>query len=166
MPLPEPSSRDGHEDSANQRAVEVLVRILPQEDGVTGRPQIRLLNLLEHIYFSMYTITTTGYGDIKPSTPYAMFVCTIENLYEVFFMVVFFNVLLSPKARAGRPTIEDSSPVEKPATEDAPLGRNPDTESTSRAVVLVQPESADSDFHPRIDARPSKKRENRKKRRR
>jgi len=166
VPLPEPSSRDGNEDSANQRAVEVLVRLLPQEVGVSSRPQIRLLTLLEHIYFSMYTITTTGYGDIKPSTPYAMFVCTLENLYEVFFMVVFFNVLLSPKARARRRTIEDSNPVEKEATENAPLGKNPDSESTSAAAVLVQPKSADSESHSRMDASPSKKRENRKKRRR
>lgn len=165
MPLPEPSSRDGNEDSANQRSVEVLVRLLPQEVAVSSRPQIRLLTLLEHIYFSMYTITTTGYGDIKPSTPYAMFVCTIENLYEVFFMVVFFNVLLSPKARARRQKNGAASPVGNPATGGGLLDGNADADGPAPAV-LEHSESGDSESHPRIDASPNKKRQNRKKRRR
>ena len=63
------------------------------------RAQYQLLPLLPHMYFAVYTITTTGYGDIQPATPFAMFACTLANLYEIFFLVIFFNVLLSPKAR-------------------------------------------------------------------
>lgn len=63
------------------------------------RAQYQLLPLLPHMYFAIYTITTTGYGDIQPATPFAMFACTLANLYEIFFLVIFFNVLLSPKAR-------------------------------------------------------------------
>ena len=53
------------------------------------------LNLLDYVYFANYTITTTGYGDIVPTTPYAKFICSFANIVEVFFLVVFFNVLLS-----------------------------------------------------------------------
>jgi hypothetical protein len=53
------------------------------------------LTLMDYVYFSTYTITTTGYGDIVPTTTYAKFLCTLANLVEVFFLVVFFNALLS-----------------------------------------------------------------------
>jgi len=53
------------------------------------------LNLMDYVYFANYTITTTGYGDIIPTTSYAKFICSFTNICEVFFLVVFFNVLLS-----------------------------------------------------------------------
>lgn len=53
------------------------------------------LGLMDYVYFTVYTITTTGYGDIVPTTTYAKFLCTFANIIEVFFLVVFFNVLLS-----------------------------------------------------------------------
>src|SRR5258708_28964495 len=53
------------------------------------------LSLLDYVYFANYTITTTGYGDIVPTTAYAKFICSFANIVEVFFLVVFFNVLLS-----------------------------------------------------------------------
>jgi hypothetical protein len=53
------------------------------------------LNLMDYVYFANYTITTTGYGDIIPTTAYAKFICSFANIIEVFFLVVFFNVLLS-----------------------------------------------------------------------
>lgn len=53
------------------------------------------LNLMDYVYFANYTITTTGYGDIVPNTAYAKFICSFTNICEVFFLVVFFNVLLS-----------------------------------------------------------------------
>jgi hypothetical protein len=53
--------------------------------------------LMDYLYFAIYTITTTGYGDIKPITPYAKFLCTLANITEFFFIVVFFNTLLSLK---------------------------------------------------------------------
>jgi Ion channel len=55
----------------------------------------RIPSLLDYIYFTVYTITTTGYGDIKPTDDYSKFVTTVANLYEVFFIVIVFNVLLS-----------------------------------------------------------------------
>jgi hypothetical protein len=57
------------------------------------------LTLLDYIYFANYTITTTGYGDIVPLTPYSKFICSLANICEVFFLVVFFNSLLSLKGR-------------------------------------------------------------------
>lgn len=56
-----------------------------------------VLSLMDHVYFSIYTITTTGYGDIIPTTAYAKFLCSLANILEVFFLVVFFNALISVK---------------------------------------------------------------------
>ena len=54
---------------------------------------------MDYMYFSIYTITTTGYGDIKPTTTYAKFLCSLANIIEVFFIVVFFNALISTGGR-------------------------------------------------------------------
>jgi hypothetical protein len=59
------------------------------------RKQFREMNLMDHMYFSVYTITTTGYGDIIPTTAYAKFVISLANICEVLFLVVFFNALVS-----------------------------------------------------------------------
>ncbi|HKI06076.1 MAG TPA: ion channel [Thermoanaerobaculia bacterium] len=80
---------DGRKRSREERlAVEAL---LLRSDGDHGKD----LSLLDYIYFGVYTITTTGYGDIIPISAYAKFITTIANFFEVFLMVVFFNVLLS-----------------------------------------------------------------------
>jgi voltage-gated potassium channel Kch len=50
---------------------------------------------MDYMYFSIYTITTTGYGDIVPTTSYAKFVTSLANICEVLFLVVFFNALIS-----------------------------------------------------------------------
>jgi hypothetical protein len=55
------------------------------------------LRLMDYMYFSIYTITTTGYGDIVPTTAYAKFVTSVANIFEVIFLVVFFNALISLK---------------------------------------------------------------------
>ncbi len=55
------------------------------------------LKLMDYMYFSIYTITTTGYGDIVPTTAYAKFVTSVANIFEVIFLVVFFNAILSLK---------------------------------------------------------------------
>lgn len=55
----------------------------------------RRLHLLDYMYFSIYTITTTGYGDIIPISGKSKFLASVSNFFEVFFLVVFFNVLLS-----------------------------------------------------------------------
>ena len=56
---------------------------------------VKPLRLMDYVYFANYTITTTGYGDIVPNTTYAKFICSFANICEVFFLVVFFNALLS-----------------------------------------------------------------------
>jgi hypothetical protein len=59
--------------------------------------QHKTLTLMDYMYFSIYTITTTGYGDIVPTTAYAKFVTSLANICEVLFLVVFFNALISIK---------------------------------------------------------------------
>jgi len=61
--------------------------------------EIRLLQkpkslaLLDYLYFMIYTITTTGYGDLVPADRFTQFVVSIANLYEMFFVVIVLNVL-------------------------------------------------------------------------
>jgi hypothetical protein len=62
-----------------ERKVDIEVQEIRRSMGV------RPLTLLEYLYFTTYTITTTGYGDIIPRSPLAMFICTVANWYEVFF---------------------------------------------------------------------------------
>jgi hypothetical protein len=83
-----------------QRGVAVLVQ--PVSDHVSAlqiaqirQSEHRPLNLMDYMYFSIYTITTTGYGDIVPTTSYAKFVTSLANICEVLFLVVFFNALIS-----------------------------------------------------------------------
>lgn len=64
------------------------------------------LSLLDHLYFMVYTITTTGYGDLAPRTPLSKFLTTIANLFEVFFFVIAVNVVIGlvlPKGQTGHP---------------------------------------------------------------
>jgi hypothetical protein len=63
-----------------------------------AQSQAKPLKLMDYMYFSIYTITTTGYGDIVPTTSYAKFVTSLANICEVLFLVVFFNALISIKA--------------------------------------------------------------------
>lgn len=52
------------------------------------------LSLLDHLYFMVYTITTTGYGDLAPRTPLAKFLTTLANLFEIYFLVIALNVVI------------------------------------------------------------------------
>jgi Ion channel len=61
-------------------------------------PRAKRMSLMDYLYFA----TTTGYGDVKPITPYSKFLCTAAEMTEFFFIVVFFNTLLSLKRRSGR----------------------------------------------------------------
>ncbi|HEX8174600.1 MAG TPA: potassium channel family protein [Pyrinomonadaceae bacterium] len=61
--------------------------------------QPKHLSLMDYMYFSIYTITTTGYGDIIPTTAYSKFVISLANVCEVLFLVVFFNALISLKSK-------------------------------------------------------------------
>lgn len=140
-----PLSESTNESVENRRSVEVSIQPLTSNReqsplAMRSEAQFRLLTLIEYVYFAMYTITTTGYGDIKPSTSYTMFICTLTNLYETFFLVIFFNVLLSPKARAlsRRKSSEhtnDQSPA-KSKTEDIRNGKPVITLKSAKHVVV------------------------------
>lgn len=80
----------------------VIASIVPVRGDITSlqmkehkRRQFKDLNLMDYMYFSIYTITTTGYGDIIPTTAYSKFIVSIANICEVLFLVVFFNALVS-----------------------------------------------------------------------
>jgi hypothetical protein len=72
----------------------------------SANPGRRTLNLTDYLYFTVYTITTTGYGDIIPISSYAQFVVTIANLMELLFIVLMVNIV----ANARLPRMVQSSP--------------------------------------------------------
>ena len=78
-----------------KRAVAVYLHFISPEEIATSN---KIPNLMDYIYFSIYTITTTGYGDIKPATRYAKFLVSLENFFEVFFLVCFMNTLMALKS--------------------------------------------------------------------
>ncbi|MEN3336109.1 MAG: hypothetical protein V7641_5474 [Blastocatellia bacterium] len=74
----------------------VVASIMPFQPAPTPvEPEYTRLKLLDYMYLAIYTVTTTGYGDIVPTSNYAKFLCTLGNFLAVFFLVVFFNILLS-----------------------------------------------------------------------
>jgi hypothetical protein len=86
-----------NEPHASEKIVKVKLESAPQDSAslLLKSEHPNPLNLLDYVYFANYTITTTGYGDIVPTTAYAKFICSFANIVEVFFLVVFFNVLVS-----------------------------------------------------------------------
>lgn len=78
-------------NNANKRVTEVYVTSIPKNDYIVSSVE---LNLMDYI---LYSITTIGYGDIKPTTMYAKFLCILVSIIEIFFVVVFFNILMSVK---------------------------------------------------------------------
>lgn len=88
----------GEDKDSNERVVEIEVKsFVNSVSKEKSNPKTEPLKVLDYMYFSIYTITTTGYGDIKPATPYAKFICSLENIIELFFLVIFVNVLISFK---------------------------------------------------------------------
>ncbi|MFH1060768.1 MAG: potassium channel family protein [Pseudomonadota bacterium] len=92
------SHKGGKQPEADCYAVDVTVRkdLYKSREGRTSAE----LDLLDYIYFSVYTITTTGYGDIIPITPWAQFLTIVANLFELTFMVIFFNVVFNSRINA------------------------------------------------------------------
>jgi ion channel len=84
----------------NREAVLVKVGPLPSE-AAEWLARDRVPELLDYLYFTVYTITTTGYGDIRPMDGFAKFVTSLANLYEMFYIVIFFNVLISVSRERG-----------------------------------------------------------------
>lgn len=103
-----PSSKNGEADP--KLCTEVQLSWIPDhvseaEMRSFKQPQQHhRFELFDYIYFMIYTITTTGYGDIKPVSAEAKFFASIANLYELFFLVIFVNVLLSFNRPEGRPS--------------------------------------------------------------
>lgn len=84
----------------------VIASIVPVHGDITSlqmeqqkRTQFRELKLMDYMYFSIYTVTTTGYGDIIPTTAYSKFVISVANICEVLFLVIFFNALVSIRGK-------------------------------------------------------------------
>lgn len=83
---------------AKRRSVSVRISSAQASPTSELKQYEEKLGLLDFIYF-----TLTGFGDIIPTTSYAKFLCTFLKVVDVFFIVVFFNALLSVR-RNRRPT--------------------------------------------------------------
>jgi hypothetical protein len=96
-----PITKNDPSDISNFRVVESSIEIVDDEPFTQMMAQSQIPpyqpQLMDYMYFSIYTITTTGYGDIKPISQYSKFLVSIENFFEVFFLVCFMNVLISLK---------------------------------------------------------------------
>lgn len=92
-------------DNATESApsVQIMISMLPNHLSILELDHHKTmeikpkLHLLEYLYFMIYTITTTGYGDILPVSAFSKTISTIANIFEVFYIVIFFNILLSLK---------------------------------------------------------------------
>jgi hypothetical protein len=51
-----------------------------------------VLKLSNAIYFSIITMTTTGYGDISPKSGWARFLVSAQVLFGFFYNVLFFSI--------------------------------------------------------------------------
>ena len=60
------------------------------------------LHLGEALYFSIVTMTTTGYGDISPRSGLAKFVVGVQILFGFLYTVLFFSIFAGLAGR-GRP---------------------------------------------------------------
>ncbi|MEM9282926.1 MAG: potassium channel family protein [Verrucomicrobiota bacterium] len=67
-------------------------------DQITSEPPV----IADQLYFSFMTLTTVGYGDIVPRTPFAKVLVTLTSLSGVLYLAVFISVLVSRKAPAIR----------------------------------------------------------------
>lgn len=113
-PIPEDgvSLKPGQLEDLNKKQIDTsnqVSQVVRDQQEHIRQSQARRMMLMDYMYFSIYTITTTGYGDIIPTTAYAKFVISLANLCEVLFLVVFFNALISLKDRLP-PEPKDESP--------------------------------------------------------
>ena len=85
--------------SGRKRAVEVYV--YDQEPAALLQvkqdllPTAKHMALMDYLYFAM----TSSNNDIKPISPYTKFLSTLLSLTQFFFIVVFFNTLLTLKRK-------------------------------------------------------------------
>jgi hypothetical protein len=76
----------GNEDKEEKKEV------LPDKEKL---PEVREPTALDYLYLSIGAITTNAAGDIKPATPTARFLISLISLFQIFFLVGFFNTLIS-----------------------------------------------------------------------
>lgn len=60
-------------------------------------------HLLDYFHYTIYTITTTGYGDMIPVSDFAKFLTSLTNIFEIVFGLIFFNVILSRETQIQPP---------------------------------------------------------------
>ena len=85
-------------DEIEKRCVDISFQRLDQYTVIFpgGREEVgQKMKFLDYMYFMIYTITTTGYGDIKPVGGFIKLIVSLANIYEVFFTVLFFSAILS-----------------------------------------------------------------------
>ncbi len=72
-------------------------------------PNVCLNTLWGSLYFSIITMTTLGYGDIKPINNWGAFLCGLQTLIGVFWAVVMFArfITVFPKVKSRDPDERD-----------------------------------------------------------
>ncbi|NRD74983.1 two pore domain potassium channel family protein [Shewanella sp. VB17] len=72
----------------------LIVSVSPESfSGIDARPWRE--NLSQLAYFSFVTLTTLGYGDISPQTPFAQVAVYMEAIAGVFYMAIVVASLVS-----------------------------------------------------------------------
>ena len=66
----------------------VYVYVVRRDEGAFSE----VLKLSNAIYFSIVTMTTTGYGDISPKSGWARFLVSVQILFGFFYTVLFFSI--------------------------------------------------------------------------
>ena len=74
--------------------------------GVSG-PQDRMTSRL--VYFSFVTLTSTGYGDVTPQTPFAQSLANLESIAGQLFPAVLLARLVSLTVSAGQARHDERS---------------------------------------------------------
>jgi len=80
------------------------VFILASENHFTRKIE----GILDSIYFSFVTITTLGYGEIKPTSPWGKLLIIFELIIGLYFLVIILSVIVS--------WINEPPKVEEPRT--------------------------------------------------
>lgn len=91
--------------------------------SVSGRPFFEAAQpTTSYMYFSLTTITTTGYGDLTAAAPFGRLLAMAEAVTGQVYLVTFVAMLVGLFAAnriAGRPAVADGPEPEPPADEPA-----------------------------------------------
>jgi len=80
-----------------------LLYYLDQTFWEPGAFKAALLGMGDAVYFSIMTVTTTGYGDIAPVSPGAKMLCSFEAVSGVLLLVLVLAAYLSNVANTQPP---------------------------------------------------------------